>query len=75
MLVEVIADQGRPSIVSLKDDTGQEQPICMDMKDAVAQLGASTHCGELAKIRRSHELPLHATWHALSLFLCDHACA
>ncbi len=38
MLVEVVADKGRPVVIRFSDGTARELPDCMDITDALAKL-------------------------------------
>ena len=38
MLVEVVADKGRPVVIRFSDHTARELPDCMDIADALAKL-------------------------------------
>lgn len=38
MLVEVVADKGRPVVIRFSDGSAKELPDCMDITDALAKL-------------------------------------
>ena len=45
MLVEVVADKGRPVVIRFSDGTAKQLPDCMDITDAVAKLTESVDHG------------------------------
>ncbi len=38
MLVEVVADKGKPVVIRFSDGSAEELPDCMDITDALAKL-------------------------------------
>ena len=46
MLVEVVADKGRPVVIMFSDGSAEELPDCMDITDALAKLTESVDHGE-----------------------------
>ncbi len=45
MLVEVVADKGRPVVIRFSDGSARELPYCMDITDALAKLTESVDHG------------------------------
>ena len=44
MLIELVADKGRPLVIRFSDGSVEELRVCVDMTEAVAKL----HCGVMS---------------------------